>query len=450
MQLKTFLTLCCALLLAGRLNPVWAETAAPDFRFDLSVRQRFELWNGMNARNYGDDRPNAIGELNDHHFYQRIIAGFTWNPSDQLTVAAHLQDSRAFGWSLRNSIYPDLYKIKSAGTVDPFYTMNPQEEFLGLYDAFAEFRDLVPGLILKFGRQKIFYGDNHIFGPGDWGNTGRWTWDALKVTYHKGKHNFDIFAGGTKIHDPLKFSIPFTQTEYWGGGIYGNMNLGKSWHLEPFYALKMPGSADYIRDLDFNRHWAGFRFYNSNFHSFILDATLVRQFGSETGKRIHAYGWFAKLGYQFSTIPLKPIISLRESFASGGRKSDPEIGTFEPAFGASDKYYGWMNIVSWSNLDDREVVLELFPVKDMWVEIKFNRFLVPVPEDVKILGTMQLTEGYHHLGDELDLFLRWQVSRQWQLVSATGLFWPGELQPIAGKATRSSSWLALQLLFTLK
>ena len=85
-------------------------------KFDLSVRYRFELWNGMNARNYGDDSPAAVGKLNDKILYQRVITGLTFKPTNKLTIAFHLQDSRAFGWSLRNSQYPDLFKIRKAGT----------------------------------------------------------------------------------------------------------------------------------------------------------------------------------------------------------------------------------------------------------------------------------------------------------------------------------------------
>ena len=111
-----------------------------------------------------------------------------------------------------------------------------------------------------------------------------------------------------------------------------------------------------------------------------------------------------KAGYQFHDIPTNPIISIRESYASGGKKTDDKIYTFEPAYGANDKYYGWMNITSWSNLDDREIVLEFFPVKKMWIEVKYNRFYIPVPEDVTLLNTMKLEPGKHHLGDEYRYF----------------------------------------------
>jgi hypothetical protein len=175
---------------------------------------------------------------------------------------------------------------------------------------------------------------------------------------------------------------------------------------------------------------------------------LVKEFGSENGKSIDAYGYFVKAGYQFNFIPAKPILSLRESYASGGKKTDDKIYTFEPAYGAQDKYYGWMNITTWSNLDDREIVLELFPVKNMWVELKYNRFYIPIPDDVTLLNTMKLEPGEHHLGDELDIFIRHQVLKHWQLTGAFGYFIPGELSPINNEPAKNAEWFALQVLFT--
>ncbi|NMC41130.1 MAG: hypothetical protein GYA43_08160, partial [Bacteroidales bacterium] len=81
----------------------------------------------MNAKNYGDDSPDAVGRLNDKILLQRIIPGIIYN-NKNLTAAFHLQDSRAFGWSLRNIMYPDLFKIRKNGTENPYYIMNPQEE----------------------------------------------------------------------------------------------------------------------------------------------------------------------------------------------------------------------------------------------------------------------------------------------------------------------------------
>jgi len=56
-----------------------AQEDTARFRFDLSVRYRFESWNGMNAKNYGDDRVDAIGKLDDKILLQRIIPGITFS-----------------------------------------------------------------------------------------------------------------------------------------------------------------------------------------------------------------------------------------------------------------------------------------------------------------------------------------------------------------------------------
>ena len=436
-----FLTLISQILLSqGDLTGI---------KFDLSVRYRFEVWNGMNAKNYGDDNPEAIGSLNDKILLQRIIPGVTYL-SQKITASFHIQDSRAFGWSLQDNKYPDLFKIRKTGTESPYYTMNPQEEYFEIYDLYLEYKNLFKNITVKAGRQKVFYGDYRILGPGDWGNTGRWTWDAIKISYKNGDNFIDIFGGGTKIHDPLKISIPFTNTEFWGGGLYSHFHLTNWLDAEPFYAMKTEGSADYINTQSINRNWYGIRFVNSGKQDIIYDLTYTREFGSENGKRINAYGYFIKAGYRFNSLPTVPVLSLRYTYASGGKKSDDIIHTFDPAFGASDKYYGWMNIVQWSNLSDPEIVLELFPFKKkMWVEIKYNRYNIPVPDDVTILNTMKIKSGKHHLGDETDLFIRYQPYKKWQFTGAIGWFNPGDIEQINFKDPEDAVWFAFQILFSL-
>lgn len=425
---------------------VSAQNNGGQLKFDLSVRYRFELWNGMNAKNYGDDSPDAIGSLNDKILLQRIIPGITYK-NKNFTAAFHLQDSRAFGWSLRNNIYPDLFKIRKTGTESPFYTMNPQEEFFEIYDLYFEYKNLFKNITIKAGRQKIFYGDTRIFGPGDWGNTGRWTWDALKISYKKGDTYIDVFGGGTKTHFPDITSLPFTNTEYWGGGLYSHFHIADWLKAEPFYAHKRQGSAEYIKTLSINRNWAGLRLASPDDQNIIYDIIYALEFGKENGKQINACGCFLKAGYRFSNLPATPVLSIRYTYASGGRNADDVIRTFDPAFGAGDKYYGWMNIVQWSNISDPEIVLELNPFKNkMWIELKHNCFSIPVPEDVTILGTMKIQDGKHHLGNETNIFIRYQPSMKWQFTGAAGWFNPGYIGQVNFKDPEDAFWSAVQLL----
>lgn len=428
---------------------LYSQDDLQGLRFDLSVRYRFEIWDGLNAKNYGDDSPDAIGNINDKILLQRIIPGITYK-NKNLIVAFHLQDSRAFGWSLRDKKDPNLFKIRKTGTESPFYTMNPQEEFFEIYDLYVEYKNLFKNITVKAGRQKIFYGDNRIFGPGDWGNTGRWTWDAIKFSYRKGESIIDIFGGGTKTHDPGKTYLPFTKTEYWGSGLYSHFRVTGWLNAEPFYVHKSQGSAEYIKTLSINRNWAGLRLVSPDNQDIIYDLIYSHEFGRENGKDINAYGYFLKAGYRFSSVPADPVLSLRYTYASGGRKDDDVIHTFDPAFGASDKYYGWMNIVQWSNLSDPEIVLELNPFKNkMWVEVKYNRFNIPVPDDVTLLGTMKIQTGKHHLGDEANIFVRYQPFRKCQFTGVLGWFKPGDLEQINNEDPEDAFWVGLQVLFSL-
>ena len=436
-------------LLSVFFSDARAVADSTGLRFDLIIRQRTEAWNGFNIQNYGDEGPDAVGGLYDRLLFQRIVAGVSYRSGGRFSAGLHIQDSRAFGWSIRQSQYPDLFKIKAPGTAEPYYIMNPGEEFLEIYDAYLQYASSDGSIVAKLGRQKISLGDYRVFGPGEWGNTGRWNWDALRVTYSAKRHRVDMVAGGTKIHDPLRLAIPFVGTEFWGGGIYGHWEPNGLFAMEPFYAAKFQGSAPYINTQQIGKHWIGTRFLKENLHRFILDGYFTYQFGNDNGRSIDAFGVFAKIGYKFASLPARPLLSLRETYASGGSTSDIRQHTFDPVFGAADKFYGWMNLVKWSNLDDREIVLELFPLKDMWIEIKNNWFFIPAPGDFTALNTMKLEPGSHYFGREFNIFVRYDIHRHWQLVGAYGHFVPGDLQPINGAPPRPAYWFALQVQFTL-
>ena len=84
-------------------------------------------------------------------------------PNKNITLSAHLQDSRAFGWSLRNAKYPDLFKHSANNTETPYYIRNPNEEFFEIHDLFIEHKNLlIDNLTIKAGRQKIYFGDKRF------------------------------------------------------------------------------------------------------------------------------------------------------------------------------------------------------------------------------------------------------------------------------------------------
>jgi hypothetical protein len=425
-----------------------AQAQTPELKFDLKLRERVEIWNGMNALNYGDNRPSAPGKLDDRMLLQRMVAGFVWQPLVNTRISFHLQDARAFGWSLRYSLNTDYFKVHAKGQDEPYYIMNPNEEFFEINDLYLE--HTIGHYTLTIGRQKIAFGDNRIFGPGEWGNTGRWTWDALRLHWSKGRRSLDIFAGGTKTHNPVVTTLPFSQMEYTGAGLYGQFELAKGFALEPFYAWKGPGNAPYARDRKLNMHWLGLRSTGNLAKNFSFDLTMVGQMGEKEGQKVKALATAAKLSYQLRNLPSRPELALRHSYASGGKSSDGRLHTFDPAFGARDRYYGLMNLLSWSNLDDREIIFALRPDRRNSIELAYHWFFVPHPENQLINGTLRLKPGQHYLGSELNVQWRAKVNDKLEFTGIFGRFMPGKVQPVAGKIPQQATYFSIQLVWQIE
>lgn len=235
------------------------ETGLFRWSLDGDLRYRFESWDNANALSYGN--PPEYGRPDDKILLQRIIAGTTINSGRHLTISAHVQDARAFGWSLANAREPYAFSVSPEGQPEAGYKMNPQEEFFEVHDLYITVGKFWQHLSVTAGRQKIALGDYRIFGPGTWGNTGRWSWDALRFTYSPERWSLNAWVGGTKIHDPVQTSFPFTHTEYLGGGIHSVISLLPRTKLDVMFAFKRQGSAPYIRDQDIKRNWTGLRFY---------------------------------------------------------------------------------------------------------------------------------------------------------------------------------------------
>lgn len=154
--------------------------------------------------------------------------------------------------------------------------------------------------------------------------------------------------------------------------------------------------------------------------------------------------------YEFHSLPAKPILCIRESYASGGTKDEAKIRNFEPAYGSRDQYYGRMNVTSWSNLDDREIILYLFPVDGMKLEFSYHRFKIPAPEDITLLGTIHMQEGNHHLGDEFNIFADYQINKKMKLTGAFGWFGAGDIEPVNDEPVGNSTWVSFQIIYALK
>lgn len=147
-----------ALVLA--LSGLAVSAAAGDFSGYVQARYRYEQNDNFNVRFYGE-HPGR-GDADDSFLLQRLRAVVTYNFSEKVLFSVGVQDSRVYGLGLPD----DLFANSSLGRPhDPF------EDYTEPYDTYVLLKKVFDtDFQIKAGRQVIRYGNNRIFGPGEWGD----------------------------------------------------------------------------------------------------------------------------------------------------------------------------------------------------------------------------------------------------------------------------------------
>lgn len=392
---------------------------ASELSFFGEIRERYEYLDGMNKKTYGesslDKSGNKLGSSNDNLLVQKITFGFLYKQNNNLTWKLSGYDSRVFGWSLDNDNF-----VKNKNTPHQ-YTMNSHEEFFELYDASLNIKNFFhQNLDLTIGRQKMHYGDKRIFGPGGWGNSVGWLWDAVKLSYKNDNDFVDIFYGQTKAKNPHSFSL-IDKHVFEGLGFYSHFQTTQNGAIEPFYVYKnsiIPAVSG--NDLNYAKtNNFGIRVYEKDYNSFNYDLTYTKQVGSYGVKDVDTYAYVLKAGYKFKSINFTPNLGFGRIFASGDDNlNDNTIKSYTRPFGGTDgSLYGRMDIMFWSNLIDNEITLELKPTSDSTLLLSYHNFNLENPNDTWSYYKYKNATGLNdtHLGDEYDLTYKYNYSKNLKL-----------------------------------
>lgn len=421
---------------------VFAQSAAPSsMTFDGQYRGRLEFYDGVNKAAYGDESIDAKGKIRgrsaDTLYVQQLIAGITYIPSSEWEYKLYLYDARAWGSSLGG----DDFAVNQ-GTPDQ-YLMDYYDDHHELYTTYVRRKNVwnMP-LTLTLGRQKLGYGDRRVFGPGEWGNTMGWLWDAAHFSYKEGKNYIDGWYGQTRIKAPDDFSL-FEKHRYQGIGIYGHYETDPV-VVEPFFAWKNPLHHETLPYQDF--YYAGIRLFREGI-GWNVDVTGVKEFGHSGKKTVDAYGYVAKGGYRWDT-PYQPKVSTGITYASGDKNpNDATVQTFTAPFGMNDgPYYGRADIVIWSNIKDIEAGIEAKILPDLDALIGVHRFYLADENDKWYEFGYKNNPGNHstHVGDEIDLTLDYKAGSSLRVLGIVSYFQPGDFIRTNGIARNDASKIFLQ------
>ncbi|MFC2074094.1 alginate export family protein [Campylobacterota bacterium] len=441
-----FILLISALLCADQ------NTSLPDIQdkadealvFSGHYRGRFDIYDGVNKAAYGDKsidaKGNVRGDSSDTIYLQQIITGFTYTPNMDWEFKAYMYDSRSWGSSLDADDF-----TKNPGTADQ-YRMSYYDDHLELFETYIRKHHFFSKeLTFTLGRQQLGYGDRRVFGPGKWGNTMGWLWDAAHLSYKKEKDFVDLWYGQTRIKEPNDFSIT-NKHRYQGVGVYTHYEAS-SVKIEPFVAWRNTLYHDEVPNE--NAYYYGMRLYDTS-PGLIYDATAIKAFGSYGNLDIDAYAYAAKIGYQFNNH-YQPKFTVGSVYATGDKDpNDSTKQTFSAPFGANDGlHYGRMDIMFWVNMQDYQASLSFKPTKKLFIETAYHHFKLAEANDKwYFFGyTNKTGNAYTDIGDEYDLIVKYQATKDLSLLAIGSYLNAGDFITKNDIASNNASKVFLQFLY---
>ena len=410
--------------------------------FGANIRFRYEYQDNFNCKYYGD-QPKK-GESHDGFLLGRFRFGFDYYPNQNLHLSLWIQDSEVWDSALGDS---DFYKSEFDRE------FNCYTDHWEPYNTFLEIREVLP-FSMKVGRQLFRYGNNRVFGPAQWGNTGSWVWDAAKIGYQFKDGFVDAYYGGTMIHDPDVLSLRHSHG-YESFGSYSQFKLSKrllNFTLEPFAMTKVNKDDRYKGEDgqpgNLDSYYVGARIFKNDLKGFDGDFTFIKREGDYASDDIDAYGYHMLLAYNIKQIGFKPRLSVEYSYASGDKDpADGKHGTFDAAFGARDRMYGRINLFHWKNLKDAQINLEVRPEKWLYFKVEYHQFRLAEEKDAWSLNKTVYRDTSGNSGDEvgkeIDLVGKFKLPKGNEIRLGFSYFWPGEFAENVA-SDQNAHWVFLQ------
>jgi hypothetical protein len=406
------------------------QHAPVTLEFGGEARLRYEYDDGFTVKGY---EPGASDPLLLERVRLNLSARFWARPR----LFVQLQDAHAALTHLNDRDFPMSSPIEDTLDIRQFHL-----EWLKIGGSPLGFR---------VGRQQISYSDQRVFGPGNWGNTGRFAWDAAMLKIDTKWFWTDLWVG---TYLQYKSDVwPNRSIDHFLTVVNYSQIKRLPFRLDLFYVLKSDTSGKIAGEVgsgNLRSHTIGFQAEGEAFRALDAGATFAAQSGRYGQDTLRAFGANGKLGVRF---PAKWQPRLGGQFTWGSGDSNPADGvhgTFDGVYGGRDIFfYGYLNLFFWANLRDAEIDLSCTPHRAVAVNAEYHHFALDEPADAWYTTGLQAYRrdptgrSGTRLGEELDLRATWTLSRHWQLMGGYGRFFPGDFAKSTGPAA-PANWYFVQ------
>jgi len=381
-----------------------------------NLRFRYEYQNNYNIKKYTD--------FDDKYLLERIRLNLDLKTPKGLKAFIQFQDSHCIDCTLRLS---------------DFKGKCPYVNEWDLRQAYLEWSRINGSHFgFKIGRQQIAYRDKRVFGPGSWGNVGRYTWDVFMVKYESSYLNLDAFFAKRIFYLPKTFLDKHYPYNVYA--LYGQVkNLPIDFDIFYVYKFNQKDKIDKYGNFfpKERRHTLGFYFKGkcplyAKDYFLRFSGLYAYQMGSYSSqeKDIYAYGYYINLGINYKLL-IPQSFWLKYSYGSGDKNpNDNKIQTFDGIFSGMSQYFGRMNMFCWKNIEDYQLTYQLMPIRGLKIILDHHWFYLAQKADywyyinskpVQDRGRNFLSD---YLGREWDAFAIYDINKHLQFQLAYCHFIP--------------------------
>jgi hypothetical protein len=338
----------------------------------------------------------------------------TIRPESWLKFGFQAQDARVF-WKNQNPSAP------------------PYQDTFDLRQAYVEVGDVEKGKAsFRGGRQELAFGDERLIGNSNWTNTAR-SFDAVRGTLRSGRYHVDLFAARVVRQQDGEFDWSTPGNNLYGA--YGGIEkLVPNATVEPYFfwrrqsALKTETGTVGIM----NYGTVGLRWVGKLPASFDYALEMDRQSGSLGTDTIGAWAGHWVLGKTLPAKHLHPRIALEYNYASGdANPKDGHRGTFDQLYATGHDKYGMDDQVGWKNIRNARLSFETKPAKKWTAVARYDAWWLADPHDGLYTAASTLVvrvangSAGRFVGQELDGFVAYNFSKQFQFGGGFGHIFPG-------------------------
>lgn len=426
----------CIILIVGMVfaQEEIQEEPYPSLTVSVELRVRPEY------RNNEDFNESAVD--NNSFIASRTRIGLNVNVNKKVTLFVQPQHTVTWGSELLTAQGTEkTFAIEGDESGELSYKRNFYNA-LDLHQAYASIGNLfnIP-LTVRFGRQEINYGDQRLVGAFGWSNYGR-AFDAIMFNYIWNFINLDLFAAKVVENDSGDNDTDFggTHITLKSAGFRTEINL------YGFYKRDATGQST-AQEL-----WTGgARAVFNAVKNLSATAEGAYQWGLKDQRALKIQAFAAAVKAKWTPpVLMKPGILAEYDIASGDSDaSDNKYETFDNLYPTNHSHYGYMDYMSWKNMQDIRAGIELKPMEKVSITADYHILFLYTNKDnwYKASGAVMIptdSVASKAIGSELDMVVKCDVLENVNVEVGYSRFFKGDfIEAIKGTSATDSDWAYL-------